>query len=480
MTIATSGVLLTRGRWVAELSGSVGSEGRYDVRWGAVHFAAYAAFSLCSAKVFVEGDGATPFDPRWLVPWLGSGLLTAGSLVGFVARREAGRVARVLARGAAAGLVLGTLAWFAAMNAPDLWPRLAGVTLRATAALLRIAGGNVVADEAAHIVGSDGFSVEIAPFCSGVEGMALVAVFVTAYLLRFRRGLVFPRALVLLPLSVAIAFAANALRIAALVLVGAHVSSDVALGGFHSKAGWFLFCAIALSVVGVVEWTGFFAREPARAAGPRTQDLTFAYLLPELTLLVVALCTGLFASGVDFSYPVRVVCAAAVLLSVGAHLRGAIRAPSWTSVLLGVLVFGVWLVLAPRGAPELASELHETLLGWSPLSRTGFVLFRIVGSVIVVPIAEELAFRGYLQRRLVTRDFTDVSLRRITAVSLAGTALCFGALHHAFAAAFVASLAYSAAAYVRGRLTDAVVAHATTNALIAVWVLALGRWDLWV
>ena len=65
-------------------------------------------------------------------------------------------------------------------------------------------------------------------------------------------------------------------------------------------------------------------------------------------------------------------------------------------------------------------------------------------------------------------------------VSLIVTALCFGALHQSFAAAVVASLAYSAAAYRRGQLADAIAAHATTNALIAVWVLALGRWDLWV
>jgi CAAX prenyl protease-like protein len=104
----------------------------------------------------------------------------------------------------------------------------------------------------------------------------------------------------------------------------------------------------------------------------------------------------------------------------------------------------------------------------------------MVGAVLVVPVAEELAFRGYLQRRLVAADFANVSFRGVTAVSVVITALCFGALHHAIAAGVIASLAYSGAAYLRGRLVDAVAAHATTNAMIAAWVLIAGRWDLWV
>jgi exosortase E/protease (VPEID-CTERM system) len=310
--------------------------------------------------------------------------------------------------------------------------------------------------------------------------MALIFVFVSAYLVRFRKSLRFPRALLLLPVSVMVAFAANAVRIAGLVLVGAHISPDIAFGGFHSKAGWFLFCGIALSLVGVVEWTGVVALRDDSSRPAATPDLTAAYLLPELTLLVVSLFTGLFASGVDFLYPVRVVCAAAVLFVVGKHLRDAIAPPSWTSVALGVAVFGVWLLVAHDGTPALGAELHDGLLRLDMPPRIAFLSFRVVGSVLVVPVVEELAFRGYLQRRFIAEDFAGVSLRRINVVSLVGTALCFGALHQSFVAAVVASLAYSAAGCLRGRLADAVAAHATTNALIAVWVLALGRWDLWV
>ena len=42
-----------------------------------------------------------------------------------------------------------------------------------------------------------------------------------------------------------------------------------------------------------------------------------------------------------------------------------------------------------------------------------------------------------------------------------------------------AGLIYAAVFLRRGSTGDAVVAHATTNALLAAWVLAGNRWFLW-
>jgi hypothetical protein len=52
-------------------------------------------------------------------------------------------------------------------------------------------------------------------------------------------------------------------------------------------------------------------------------------------------------------------------------------------------------------------------------------------------------------------------------------------LHHRIVAATFAGIGYGLVARRRGFLADAVVAHATTNALLAVWVLWTGNWSLW-
>jgi exosortase E/protease (VPEID-CTERM system) len=479
ITIVAGGALLSHGWAAREISRSLTSLGRFDLRWGAVHVVAYLAFFRCSASAFGEHGAPPEHLGAWLVAWLACGSMTAVSLMKFALPDAAGRLARVLVRVMVAGLPLGVVAWVSGVSASENWPRLAHLTLKFVAALLGLVSADVTVNESLQLVGADGFGVEVSAPCSGIQGMALITVFVSAYLFTFRDRFRLARALILVPISIVVAFGANVLRIAALVLVGARLSADVAFGGFHSQAGWLMFCAIALSFLAVVERVGFFKRDgdpvPYVAANP-----TPAYLMPELTLLAVSLCTGLFAEGVDFLYPVRIVCAVGVLWFFCKHWRALFAAPSWKAVVIGAVVFAIWLHLSPRGPAPLADELRERLTEWSLPSRTAFVFVRMVGAVLVVPVAEELAFRGYLQRRLVAADFANVSFRGVTAVSVVITALCFGALHHAIAAGVIASLAYSGAAYLRGRLVDAVAAHATTNAMIAAWVLIAGRWDLWV
>jgi CAAX prenyl protease-like protein len=96
------------------------------------------------------------------------------------------------------------------------------------------------------------------------------------------------------------------------------------------------------------------------------------------------------------------------------------------------------------------------------------------------PIAEELAFRGFLLRRLISADFEAISLRTFTWFSFLASSLVFGLLHGGlWVAGVMAGALYALASRQRGRLGDAILAHATTNALLAVYVLTFQRWDLW-
>ncbi|MFH1973985.1 MAG: CPBP family glutamic-type intramembrane protease [Pseudomonadota bacterium] len=54
-----------------------------------------------------------------------------------------------------------------------------------------------------------------------------------------------------------------------------------------------------------------------------------------------------------------------------------------------------------------------------------WLIFRVLGSVITVPIAEELAFRGYALRRLISSDFDKISPRRFTWLSHFSSFLAF-------------------------------------------------------
>jgi CAAX prenyl protease-like protein len=112
--------------------------------------------------------------------------------------------------------------------------------------------------------------------------------------------------------------------------------------------------------------------------------------------------------------------------------------------------------------------------------RMTWIAIRVLAATVTVPIAEELAFRGFLMRRLISQDFESVPWKRFTWFSLLASSALFGALHGGlWFAGILAGLLYSFAVIRRGRIGEAIAAHATTNALLAVYVLASGQWHLW-
>jgi CAAX prenyl protease-like protein len=116
-----------------------------------------------------------------------------------------------------------------------------------------------------------------------------------------------------------------------------------------------------------------------------------------------------------------------------------------------------------------------------PAGLRGFwIVSRLAGSILLVPIAEELAYRGYLMRRLAASDFESVPFQSTRWPAVIITAIVFGFAHGTlWLPGIAAGLAYGVILVRRGRIGEAVAAHATTNALIAASVLEWNQWQLW-
>ena len=104
----------------------------------------------------------------------------------------------------------------------------------------------------------------------------------------------------------------------------------------------------------------------------------------------------------------------------------------------------------------------------------------MTGAVLTVPIAEELAFRGFLLRRLASPDFESVSWRVFSWTPFLISSAAFGLLHgDRWLAGTIAGAIFALAQQRRGRIGEAIAAHAVANALVAAWVLQTGSWQLW-
>jgi exosortase E/protease (VPEID-CTERM system) len=478
ISIAVAGTLaLLLSPRMATLRTQFGSDPRpYPWEWIALHLLCFAGLFEYTREIFASRPGYP--SPWSIAAWMVACALVAVTWCIALAPADAWR--RFLAderRAVGAALVIGIVVWGFGVATRVIWRPLAEATLFLAQGLLRAVYDNVEYDPVAGTVGTHKILIEIAPQCSGYEGLALMAVFATLYLWLFRERLSFPRALWLLPVGLVAIWLANVVRIAALVMVGTSISPQVAVQGFHSQAGWIAFTAIGLALIAVAHRSGWVAKAPHdRADG--SPLLAAALIVPFLALIATSMVAAAFSSGFEALYPLGVLATVAAL----AHYRSAYRRFEFdfspAPVLIGFLVFAMWIALdasysgsggATRTMPDLAPGL---LAAW--------LAFRVVGTVITVPIAEELAFRGYLLRKLVASDFESVPPTRFTWLSFLGSSVLFGLMHQSWLAGTLAGAGFAWAVYRRGRVTDAIVAHMTANALIVATAFTFGRWDLWL
>jgi uncharacterized protein len=105
-----------------------------------------------------------------------------------------------------------------------------------------------------------------------------------------------------------------------------------------------------------------------------------------------------------------------------------------------------------------------------------WIVCRVLGTALVVPVVEELFFRSYLLERLDLRARMGSLWGPIVAV-VVSTAL-FAALHDRWMAAALAGLVFAGFALRRGRIADAIWCHAGANAVIGGYALVTGQWSL--
>lgn len=374
--------------------------------------------------------------------------------------------------GALVACVLGTLA-------QKLWLPLSHWTLSLVALMLRPFVALLVVDPAAMSIGTPHFHVEIAPECSGYEGMGLMLAFSSAWLWFFRRQWRFPQALLLIPAGIALIWIANAARIAALLLIGNAGAEQIALGGFHSQAGWIAFNAVAIGTCVLARRIpALVHQEGSTQAGSilEAANPTIPYLMPFLAILAAGMISRAMSSGFEWFYPLRVVAAVGALWYFRRSYRDLDWKFGWVAAGAGALVFAIWIAMDGAARSAAPAALQQA----PGSARFAWITLRILGAVVLVPIAEELAFRGFLMRRLAAIDFESVGWRTFSWAPFLISSVAFGLLHgERWVAGALAGAIFALAQIRRGRIGDAIAAHSVANALVAAWVLIAGDWQLW-
>lgn len=359
-----------------------------------------------------------------------------------------------------------------------LWAPTAQLTFRLVRDLLLPVLPTLQANAATRILRTHNFAVEVSSICSGLEGVGLMLAFCAAWLLYFREEYRFPRALLIVPAGVLLVFGLNVVRIAVLVLIGNAGHPAIAVYGFHSQAGWIGFNCVACGLAFASRRSPWLNRVATREAAEATSNPTAAYLVPFLAVLGAGMIARAVSSGFETWYALRLVAGVAALVCCWRPLARLDWRFGWRGIGVGAAVFAIWLaaarlILTPQGMPA-------PLAAMSTGARDLWIASRALTGILLVPIVEELAYRGYLLRRLLAVDFEAVPFRSVGWVPLLVTAIAFGVLHGPlWLPGIAAGLAFGLVLMRSGRMGEAVAAHATSNLLIAAAVLIAGQWQLW-
>jgi exosortase E/protease (VPEID-CTERM system) len=445
------------------------------ITWLLVHIALLAPFALLSSLLYRAGT--VPF-PVVSLAWHACGLGAAAALFAGIAPRpvwvnalrQTGALPIYSLLPAAGALLIFKLSQLLWVPAAALTFRLVSIAVQPLIPSLRL-------DTSTLTLATDHFAVQVSETCSGLEGVGLMLAFCTAWLWYFRREYIFPRALIIVPLAVLLIFLLNTARIAALLLIGDAGHESIATVGFHSQAGWIAFNMAAFGVAYAAKhsaWLNRAAHEPAAGV----HDATAAYLMPLLAILAAGMVAHAASAGFDFLYPLRILGAVAALWAYRRSYDTLDWRFTWRGVSTGVAIFGVWAAVAHFVTTPAA--MPETLARLPGPARDAWLGCRTAAAIITVPIAEELAYRGFLMRRIVSAAFESVNLQSVRWPAIIISAVVFGIMHGSlWLPGIVAGIAYGAVAVKTGKIGESVAAHATTNTLIAIQVLLLDQWQLW-
>ena len=202
-----------------------------------------------------------------------------------------------------------------------------------------------------------------------------------------------------------------------------------------------------------------------------------------LTSLLPSIGSGFWAQQSKYwVFPLQTVVCAALLWWFWPAYQ--LRAPRqiWVGIGVGLVVLAIWIApQAVLGFPPRTDGFNPELFTSEPLLYWLTIIFRFLRLVIVVPLVEEIFWRGFLLRYLINEKFDEVPFGTFSWLSFAvvTVAFCFAHTTADWPAAAVTGALYNWVAYKTKSLSTCVVAHALTNALLGGWIMVTKQWGFW-
>lgn len=186
-------------------------------------------------------------------------------------------------------------------------------------------------------------------------------------------------------------------------------------------------------------------------------------------------------------YPLQaLICGAIIAWFWPIYSFGHVRKYGFT-IAIALIVLGIWIapqiLIAPLfHLPPRNVGFDPTLFSNNPTLFTTVLGLRFLRLVLVVPLMEEIFWRGFLLRDFIdNQDFTRVPFGTYTRNSCLFVALAFALAHWGpdFVPALITGVLYNWVAYRTRSLASCVVAHSITNLILGAYIMQTKQWGFW-
>jgi CAAX prenyl protease-like protein len=219
-----------------------------------------------------------------------------------------------------------------------------------------------------------------------------------------------------------------------------------------------------------------------------TSHATRGYVAPFLAFVLLMALERLIPLPGQWLYPVRGAIVLALILAFSRPYLSFRPSFPLGSIVVGLAVFIIWVApdalfgyrhfwlfenaITGRASSSLPPHLKNNF---------GFMALRSVSSFALVPVLEELFWRGWMMRWLISKDFTKVPLGQYSPAAFWLVALLFASEHGPYwEVGLAAGIVYNWWIVRTRNLADCILAHAVTNAALSAYVLYTDQWQYWL
>jgi uncharacterized protein len=213
------------------------------------------------------------------------------------------------------------------------------------------------------------------------------------------------------------------------------------------------------------------------------------YIAPFLTFLAMLAIQKQLAFLGDWEYAVRVAVVGAVIYIFSRKVLDFKVRFFWPSLAIGLAVFVLWIApdtLFPGWRQHwlftnsMMGEVKVSLTA-EQLASPILLIFRTMSAALLVPILEELFWRGWLMRWLVKQDFETLPMGFADRQSFWIVAVLFALEHGPYwEVGLLTGILWNWWMTRTKSLGDLIFVHAVTNLVLSLYVIYTKQWHFWM